>query len=150
MESVNIIKSVLYSIGTAATSYTATSSASAVANLKSIDSLPSVVRKLRPITQNADTVEAFKPGRRQAIGDFSATVFLVTAGYTFSGTATATYRLDMPVDGTSTTATTYVQLYLPSAVLHTEQLQPGGEDSEAGVALSIRPGAVPVFGTASY
>lgn len=150
MESVNIIKGVLYNIGTAATSYTATSSASAVANLRSVDGLPSVVRKLRPVTQNADTVESFKPGRRQAIGDFSATVFMVTAGYTFAGTATATYRLDMPVDGTTTAATTYVQLYLPSAVLHTEQLAPGAEDSDAAVTLTIRPGAVPVFGTASY
>jgi len=150
MDSVNIIKGVLYNIGTAATSYTATSSASAVANLKSIDSLPSVTRKLRPQTLNADTVESFKPGRRQAIGDFSATVFLVTAGYTFAGTSTATYRLDIPVDSTSTSATTYMQLFMPVAVLHTEQLAPGGEDVEAGVSLTIRPGAVPVFGTASY
>jgi len=149
MDSVNIIKGVLYNIGTAST-YTATASASVVANLRSIDSLPSVTRKLRPQTLNADTVESFKPGRRQAISDFSATVFLVTAGYTFAGTATASYRLDIPIDGTSTASTTYVQLFLPSAVLHTEQLQTGGDDTDAGVSITIRPGAVPSIATATY
>ena len=150
MDSVNVIKGTVYNIGTAATSYTATSNATTVANLRTIDGLPTVARKLRVQTLNSDAVESFKPGRRVAVSDVNLTVFLVTGGYTFSGTATATYRVDVPVDGTNTAATTYVQLYFPSAVLHTEQLSPGAEEQEAGVSLSIRPGAVPVFGTASY
>ena len=150
MDSVNIIKGVVYNIGTQATSYTATSAATSVANLRTIDGLPTVSRKLRPQTLNADAVESFKPGRRVAVSDVTLTVYLVTAGYNFGGTATASYRVDIPIDTTNTAATTDVQMFCPSAVLHSEQLSPGGEEQEAGVALSIRPGAVPVFGTASY
>jgi hypothetical protein len=150
MDSVNVIKGVLYNIGTQATNYSATSGATAVANLKSIDDFPTVAKKLRDVTLNADTVESFKPGRRAAVSDLSVTVFLVTAGYTFAGNATAGYRLDMPVDSTSTTATTYLQMWFPAATLHTEKVNPGGEDQEASVVLSIRPGGVPLFATATY
>ena len=151
MSKLNIVGAAIYNIGTTSSSVTSTSGATAIATIETIDKLPGVQRKLRDQTGLADLVEKFAPGRRVKVTETQCTVFLADTGYTMQDmTATSNFRIDIPTDGTSTTATTYLQIFCPASAIVVDEPAPGGEDKEVTSKLTIAHGAKPTFATAAY
>jgi len=152
MGTLNILGAKVYNLGTQATNYTATSSATAIASIVTIDSLPGVARKLRDQTKLADTIELTSPSRRAKVSDTKLTVFIPDSAYAPQDTtATSNYRIDFPTDAsTSTSSVTYLQCYLPASAIYADEPKPGNETSELQATLTISHSARPTYGTAAY
>lgn len=134
-----------------ATSVTGTTGITAIGSLVSVESLPGTEAGMRNATELDDTTEAKLVGKLKRLsGDLVYVVHQTDGAAHVTRTGTSgILRLDIPADGTSTTATTYVQVMMPVGFSKEEPI-PGDDESEVQIRVTASPLAAPVMATASY
>jgi hypothetical protein len=149
MASINIRGAKLQLVS--ATDYTATSSLTAISDLVMVESLPGTEGTRRNVTELDDTTESYNVGKLKKLsGELVYVCHVPATGSVTDRTGTSgILRLDIPTDGTSTSATTYVQVFASVAFTGHEPLV---GDDETDVKFRVRAwarGAL-AYGTASY
>lgn len=134
-----------------ATNATGTTGITAISNLVSIESIPGTEAGLRDVTELSNTTQVNRIGKlKRLVGELAYVVHVPSTAVHTDRTGTeGILRLDIPVLGTSTTATTYVQVMMQVG-FRSDQPEPGDDETDVRHRIAAAPLAAATMGTASY
>ena len=148
-DTLNIVGSKLYLVS--ATSVTGTTGVTNISGVVVVEDLPGTEAVMRDVTELADYMDSFRIGKRKKlVGELVYVVHLTDAATHVDRTGTEAFvRCDIPVEGTSTTATNYVQIMMHVG-FKGDKLQPGDETNDVTRRITAGPMGPTSANTAAY